>query len=172
MAPDTSTWRALDLDRIRLRVPPSWVDLGTTDPFELAHVGPARSVFSSVAARFATDDGPAWLHALAHPFGGVRVFRQDAHGADRPARDLAELHAASLRSRGYQDFEDGDRRDGLEGGATGFVCRRPDRFRRRWTLRHHYVPAPDGGLFVVVLGTFAYERDEGLIEAVLASVVT
>ena len=58
------------------------------------------------------------------------------------------------------------------GKGSGFVCSRPDRLRRRWTLRHHYVESDGLPLILLVLGTFAYERDKGLIEAVLESLVT
>ena len=74
---DTSTWTVLERGDIQLRVPRSWIDLGATDSFEVAHVGPARNMLAGPAALFATEDGPDWLYALGHPFGGLRVFRQE-----------------------------------------------------------------------------------------------
>ena len=168
---DTSSWRMLELGEIRLRVPDSWIDLGTTDSFEVAHLGPARNVFSGAAALFATDDGPDWLHALAHPFGGLRVFRQDVGDNGLSAADARALHATSLRLGGYHGFDEYDT-PGHAPPASGFVCSRQDRLRRSWTLRHHYVEAPDRPLVLLVFGTFAYGRDEGLIEAVLESVAS
>ena len=167
---DTASWRAVELGEIRLRVPESWIDLGITDSFELVHLGPARNLFSGAAALFATDDGPGWLYALGHPFGGLRVFRQEPGDNALSADDAKALHAAKLRSGGYRDFDDYERSGELPLGS-GFVCSRRDRLGRRWTLCHHYIEH-EQGLILLVFGTFAYERDESLIGAVLDSVAT
>ena len=164
---DTSTWRVLELGDIQLRVPQSWIDLGATDSFEMAHVGPSRNIFSGAAALFAGEDGPTWLHALGNPFGGLRVFRQELGDNALSVPDARALHANKLRSGGFDDFDDYEQRN-----ASGFVCSRPDRLRRRWTLRHHYVECTGLPLVLLVLGTFAYERDKDLIDAVLESLVT
>lgn len=167
---DTASWRVLDLGEIRLRVPGTWIDLGTTDSYELVHLGPARNLFAGAAALFATDDGPGWLYALGHPFGGLRVFRQEPGDNALSVEDAKALHATKLRSGGYQDFDDYER-SGERPPGSGFVCSRQDRLRRRWTLCHHYIEHAQG-LTLLVLGTFAYERDDGLIGAVLESVAT
>jgi hypothetical protein len=161
----------LDLGEIRLQVPESWIDLGATDSFEVAHLGPARNLFSGAAALFARDDERGWLHELGHPFGGLRAFRQEVVGDALSVADAKALHSTSLRSGGYDGFDEYERPSHMP-RASGFTCGRQDRLGRRWTLQHHYVEVPDRALILLVLGTFAYDRDEGLIEAVLESVAT
>jgi hypothetical protein len=167
---DTSAWRPLELPGVALQVPSDWIDLGTSELYELAHVGPPRSILSGAAALFASEHAPPWVHDLAHPFGGLRVFRSDASD-DRSltATTAPQLHAEALRASGFEDLATYDGHFAHH-ASTGFRCSRLDRFRRRWTLRQHYFEAGDAAWVLLILATFDHDRDEALIDGVLETV--
>jgi hypothetical protein len=75
---------------------------------------------------FSTEDSPDWLYTIGHPFGGLRVLRQEPNDNSFTVQDAKALHADKLRSGGLEDFVDDSQ---VLEGTSGFVCTRRDGVR-------------------------------------------